>query len=167
MGLDGADVLEIINAKISDHNQDYGQFLYKKLQRHGVLERDCQRMVNLDRNVFAACMVANDHADALVTGMTRSFQTQHGHVTDIYRPEKGKEFITTSMLISRGRTVFMGDTSIHERPSGEQMANIAEVIAEKARSMGHAHAWRFCRFQFWQSRQRHHANRKRRGSCSG
>ena len=57
MGLDGADVLEIINAKISDHNQDYIQFLYKKLHRHGVLERDCQRMVNLDRNVFAACMV--------------------------------------------------------------------------------------------------------------
>ena len=138
MGLDGADVLEIINAKISDHNQDYIQFLYKKLQRHGVLERDCQRMVNLDRNVFAACMVANGHADALVTGMTRSFQASFEHVTRVIGPKKGKEFITTSMLISRGRTVFMGDTSIHERPSGEQMANIAEVIAEKARSMGHA-----------------------------
>ena len=137
MGLDGADVLEIINAKISDHNQDYIQFLYKKLQRHGVLERDCQRMVNLDRNVFAACMVANGHADALVTGMTRSFQASFEHVTRVIGPKKGKEFITTSMLISRGRTVFMGDTSIHERPSGEQMANISEVIAEKARSMGH------------------------------
>ena len=137
MGLDGADVLEIINAKISDHNQDYIQFLYKKLQRHGVLERDCQRMVNLDRNVFAACMVANGHADALVTGMTRSFQASFEHVTRVIGPKKGKEFVTTSMLISRGRTVFMGDTSIHERPSGEQMANIAEVIAEKARSMGH------------------------------
>lgn len=137
MGLDGADALEIINAKISDHNQDYIQFLYKKLQRRGVLERDCQRMVNLDRNVFAACMVANGHADALVTGMTRSFQASFGHVTRVIEPKKGKEFVTTSMLISRGRTVFMGDTSIHERPSGEQMADIAEVIAQKARSMGH------------------------------
>ena len=137
MGLDGADALEIINAKISDHNQDYIQFLYEKLQRHGVLQRDCQRMVNLDRNVFAACMVANGHADALVTGMTRSFQASFEHVTRVIGPKKGREFITTSMLISRGRTVFMGDTSIHERPSGEQMANIAEVIAEKARSMGH------------------------------
>ena len=137
MGLDGADALEIINAKISDHNQDYIQFLYQKLQRHGVLQRDCQRMVNLDRNVFAACMVANGHADALVTGMTRSFQASFEHVTRVIGPKKGREFITTSMLISRGRTVFMGDTSIHERPSGEQMANIAEVIAEKARSMGH------------------------------
>lgn len=137
MGLDGADALEIINAKISDHNQDYIQFLYKKLQRRGVLERDCQRMVNLDRNVFAACMVANGHADALVTGMTRSFQASFGHVTRVIEPKRGKEFVTTSMLISRGRTVFMGDTSIHERPSGEQMADIAEVIAQKARSMGH------------------------------
>ena len=137
MGLDGASDLEIINAKISDHNKDYIGFLYKKLRRRGVLERDCQRMVNHDRNVFAACMVANGHADALVTGMTRSFQASFEYVTQVIRPKKGKEFVTTSMLVSRGRTVFMGDTSIHERPSGEQMADIAEVIAEKARSMGH------------------------------
>ena len=137
MGLDGASDLEVINAKISDHNKDYIGFLYKKLRRRGVLQRDCQRMVNHDRNVFAACMVANGHADALVTGMTRSFQASFEYVTQVIGPKKGKEFVTTSMLVSRGRTVFMGDTSIHERPSGEQMADIAEVIAEKARSMGH------------------------------
>ena len=137
MGLDGASDLEIINAKISDHNKDYIGFLYKKLRRRGVLQRDCQRMVNHDRNVFAACMVANGHADALVTGMTRSFQASFEYVTQVIGSKKGKEFVTTSMLVSRGRTVFMGDTSIHERPSGEQMADIAEVIAEKARSMGH------------------------------
>ena len=137
MGLDGAGELEIINAKISDHNKEYISFLYKKLHRRGVLQRDCQRMVNHDRNVFAACMVANGHADALVTGMTRSFQASFGNVTRVIGPKKGREFVTTSMLISRGRTVFMGDTSIHERPSGEQMADIAEVIAQKARSMGH------------------------------
>lgn len=137
MGLDGASDLEVINAKISDHNKDYIGFLYKKLRRRGVLQRDCQRMVNHDRNVFAACMVANRHADALVTGMTRSFQASFEYVTQVIGPKKGKEFVTTSMLVSRGRTVFMGDTSIHERPSGEQMADIAEVIAEKARSMGH------------------------------
>ena len=137
MGLDGASDLEIINAEISDHNKDYIDFLYTKLRRRGVLQRDCQRMVNRDRNVFAACMVANGHADALVTGMTRSFQASFEYVTQVIGPKKGKEFVTTSMLVSRGRTVFMGDTSIHERPSGEQMADIAEVIAEKARSMGH------------------------------
>jgi len=137
MGLDGAIDFEIINAKISKHNQDYIQFLYKKLQRQGTLQRDCQRMVNLDRNVFAACMVANGHADALVTGMTRSFNASFEHVTRVIDPARGRIFAATSMLVSKGRTVFIGDTSIHERPSGEEMADIAIAIAEKARSMGH------------------------------
>ena len=137
MGLDGIDDLEFSNAKISDHNTGYISFLYKKLQRRGVLERDCQRMVNLDRNVFAACMVANGHADGLVTGLTRSFRSTFEHVTRVINSSGGKEFTATSMLISKGRTVFVGDTSIHERPTGEQMADIAEAIAERAISMGH------------------------------
>lgn len=146
MGLDGAIDFEIINAKISDHNDEYIQYLYEKLQRNGILQRDCQRMVNLDRNVFAACMVAHGHADALVTGMTRSFQASFEHVTRVINPAKDKDFAATSMLISKGRTVFIGDTSIHERPTGEQMADIAEAIAEKARLMGHNHVLRFCHF---------------------
>ena len=137
MGLDGIDDLEFTNAKMSDHNTGYISFLYKKLQRRGVLERDCQRMVNLDRNVFAACMVANGHADGLVTGLTRSFRSTFEHVTRVIDSSGGKEFAATSMLISKGRTVFVGDTSIHERPTGEQMADIAEAIAERASSMGH------------------------------
>ena len=138
LGLDGATDLEIINAKISDHNDDYIEFLYKKLQRNGLLQRDCQRMVNHDRNVFAACMVASGHADALVTGMTRSFKASFEKLTKVISPAAGThDFVAASMLISRGRTVFIGDTSIHERPDGEQLADIATAIADKARLMGH------------------------------
>ena len=71
LGLEGAETLEITNAKISNHNLDYIEFLYDRLNRSGTLHRDCQRMVNLDRNVFAACMVANGHADGMVSGLTR------------------------------------------------------------------------------------------------
>jgi malate dehydrogenase (oxaloacetate-decarboxylating)(NADP+) len=41
------------------------------------------------------------------------------------------------MIISRGRTLFVGDVSVNERPTGEQLADIAEAIAAKARQMGH------------------------------
>ena len=138
LGIDGTEGIEIANAKISDHNDDYIKFLYQKLQRKGMMERDCQRMVNLDRNVFAACMVVNGHADALVTGMTRPFTKSFEHVTRVIDPKQGTEFCTTSMLISKGRTVFIGDTSIHERPTAEQMADIAIAIASKARTMGYS-----------------------------
>jgi malate dehydrogenase (oxaloacetate-decarboxylating)(NADP+) len=82
-------------------------------------------------------MVENGHADGLVTGLTRSFRSTFEHVTRVIDSSGGKEFTATSMLISKGRTVFVGDTSIHERPTGEQMADIAEAIAERASSMGH------------------------------
>ena len=76
MGIESGEELEITNAKISSYNKNYIRFLYNRLRRKGFLERDCQRMVNQDRNVFAACMVANSHADALVTGLTRSFKSK-------------------------------------------------------------------------------------------
>ena len=118
MGLDGAIDFEIINAKISDHNEDYIQYLYKKLQRNGILQRDCQRMVNLDRNVFAACMVAHGHADALVTGMTRSFQASFEHVTRVLEPAKGKDFATTSPcnMFTKMRRSFINTSSCLRLP---------------------------------------------------
>ena len=63
--------LEIINARLSDYNADYVDYLYKRLQRDGYLIRDVQRLINLDRNSFAAAMVALGHADGMVTGVTR------------------------------------------------------------------------------------------------
>ena len=137
LGLEGAEDLPITNAKVSDHNELYIDFLYDKLQRKGALRRDCQRMVNLDRNVFGACMVLKGHADAMVTGVTRSFKPSFDHVTQVIDPREGKDFFATSMIVSRGRTVFIGDVSVHERPNGEQIADIAEAIAAKARQMGH------------------------------
>ena len=64
---------EIHNARLSTRNQDYVEYLYKRLQRKGFLRRDCQRLVNNARNVFAACMVAHGEADAMVTGLTRNY----------------------------------------------------------------------------------------------
>ena len=54
-------------------NPAYAEFLYRRNQRRGLLFRDCQRLVNQDRNVFGACMVAQGDADAMVTGLTRNY----------------------------------------------------------------------------------------------
>ena len=75
MGLGTLDGVEIHNARLSEHNRRYAEFLYRRQQRSGLLFRDCQRLVNQDRNVFAACMVAHGHADAMITGLTRTYHT--------------------------------------------------------------------------------------------
>lgn len=137
LGLDGADDLPITNAKISDQNDVYTESLYTKLQRDGYLYRDCQRMVNLDRNIFGACMVVNEEADALVTGVTRSFKVSFEHVRRVIDSKDEEIFVSCSMLISKGRTVFLGDTSIYERPTADQLAQIAISISKQAKLMGH------------------------------
>jgi malate dehydrogenase (oxaloacetate-decarboxylating)(NADP+) len=129
--------LEVHNARLSPHNESYMEFLYQRLCRRGKLRRDCQRMVNQNRNVFAACMVANGHADGMVTGLTRSFGTALTDVTRALDPKKGHRLFGLSVLLLNGRTLFVADTSVHELPTPEQLADIAIQAAEQARAFGH------------------------------
>ena len=80
-GITHRDVIEMQNARLSHQNRAYAEFLYDRLQRNGYLFRDCQRLVNTDRNVFAACMVACGHADAMVTGTTRNWSTAFADIS--------------------------------------------------------------------------------------
>jgi len=137
LGVKGAESLEIQNARLSEHNEAYTEMLYKRLQRKGHLHRDCQRMVNQDRNVFGACMVAAGHAEAMVTGLTRNFGVTHEYVTRVLDPKPGKRVMTYSIVISRGRTIFISDTNVNELPSAEELADIAIQTAEHARAFGH------------------------------
>ena len=138
LGLGVTDGIEIHNARLSGANAKYTEFLYARLQRHGALARDCQRMVNQDRNVFAACMVATGDADAMVTGLTRSSQVCLDDIGQAIEPTAGGIAFGLTLLVGlRGRTLFIADTMIHFRPNAEQLADIAVGAARTARHMGH------------------------------
>src|SRR5437868_1820227 len=132
-----AENVEITNARLSARNVDYANYLYERLQRNGFLFRDCQRMVNNDRNVFAACMLALNDADAVVTGLTRNFSVAIDNVRRAIDNRPGHQPIGVSMALVRGRTVFIADTSIHELPSAEELADIAQEAAGVARRFGY------------------------------
>ena len=131
------DDLEITNAALSSRNVEYIEYLYNRIQRRGALYRDCQRMVHTDRNIFAACMVAHGDADAMVTGLTRSSFVCLNDIDRVLDPRPGERVFGLSMLIARGRTVFIADTTVHEVPVQEELADIAIQAAAKARQMGH------------------------------
>jgi malate dehydrogenase (oxaloacetate-decarboxylating)(NADP+) len=136
MGLSSAAPLEIQNARLSTSNQRYTEFLYNRQQRRGMLFRDCQRMVNQDRNVFAACMVACGDADAMVTGVTRNSFDVLDEVTRVIEMKSGCEMFGLTMLLARQHTVLLADTLVHENPSPAQLADIAIEAAAKAREFG-------------------------------
>lgn len=130
------DSLEIVNARLSDRNTDYTDFLYARLQRKGYLKRDAQRLVNQDRNVFGACMLALGDADGMVTGVTRNYDVCLNDVQMCLDPLPGASTIGMSMVFNRGRTIFIADTSVNELPDGLQLAGIAREAAKAVQQLG-------------------------------
>jgi malate dehydrogenase (oxaloacetate-decarboxylating)(NADP+) len=136
IGLNSPEGLEIHNARLSQHNKRYTDFLYARQQRHGMLYRDCQRMVNQDRNVFAACMVACADADAMVTGVTRNSFDALDEISRVIAVKSGSVLFGLTILLARERTVLIADTLVHEMPSSAQLADIAIQAAAKAHELG-------------------------------
>ncbi len=129
--------MEIHNAAISDNNEKYTDYLYERMQRKGMLRRDCQRMVNQNRNIFAACMVAAGDADAMLTGLTRSFSVCFEEVTAVLPTKAGETAMGLTTIVARERTVLMADTHVHEVPTSEELADIACSAAAAAKRMGY------------------------------
>jgi malate dehydrogenase (oxaloacetate-decarboxylating)(NADP+) len=137
LGVELGGGIEIINARLSTRNASYAAYLYERLQRKGYLQRDCQRMVNQDRNHFAACMVALGDADAMITGVTRNFSVALGDIRDVIDPKPGHRVIGVSLVLARGRTVMIADTAVTEMPNAESLADIAVEAAGVARRFGY------------------------------
>jgi malate dehydrogenase (oxaloacetate-decarboxylating)(NADP+) len=137
LGVELGDGIEIINARLSRRNADYAAYLYERLQRQGYLIRDCQRLVNQDRNHFAACMVGLGDFDAMVTGVTRNFSVALGEVRHCIDPKPGHRLIGVSLVLTRGRTVLVADTAVTEMPNAEEIADIAIEAAGVARRLGY------------------------------
>jgi malate dehydrogenase (oxaloacetate-decarboxylating)(NADP+) len=138
LGVELGDNIQIVNAALSRRNSEYASYLYERLQRKGYLVRDCQRLVNTDRNHFASCMVALGDADAMVTGVTRNFSVALEDVRRCIDPKPGHRVIGVSLVLApRGRTVIVADTAVTEMPNAKDLADIAIEVAGVARRLGY------------------------------
>ncbi len=137
LGVELGGGIDIVNAALSSRNAAYAAYLYERLQRRGFLQRDCQRLVNQDRNHFAACMVALGDADAMVTGVTRNFSVALQDVLRCVDPKPGHRVMGVSLVLARGRTVLVADTAVTEMPAAQDLAAIAVEAARVARSLGY------------------------------
>ena len=138
VGLSPADAnLRVVNARTSDHNPEFAEFLYKRLQRQGYLMRDVQRLVNQDRNSFAACMVALGHADGMVTGVTRSYDQVLDEVLRVIDPAPAGRVMGMSVLLGKGHTLFIADSNVTEMPEAEDLVEIALEAAQAVKALGY------------------------------
>jgi malate dehydrogenase (oxaloacetate-decarboxylating)(NADP+) len=129
--------IDVVNARTSRHNADYVDYLYARGQRRGMLRRDAQRLINQDRNAFAAAMVALGHADGMVTGVTRSFDVSLADVTRVLDGAPGGRVMGMSVVLAKGRTVFVADTTVRELPTPQDLVEIAREAAHAVKRLGH------------------------------
>ncbi len=137
LGVDDPDSFELHNSRNSPLIERMVDFLYERLQRRGYLKRDVQFLVNQDRNVFGALLVAMGEADVMITGVTRTYAQTLRQIRRVLDPTEGTIPFGIHVLVGQSHTVFMADTTVNERPTALQLADIAEQTAAVARKMGH------------------------------
>ena len=136
LGVDDPLSYEVLNSRNSPLVGRAVDYIYAKHQRHGMLRRAVERMVNQDRNTFAAAMLALGEGDAMITGTTRPFSESLRQVRWVIDEENGPTPFGVHVVSARGRTVLIADTAVTERPTAEQYAAFAMRAASFARRMG-------------------------------
>jgi malate dehydrogenase (oxaloacetate-decarboxylating)(NADP+) len=136
MGVENPSEYEVLNSRNSPLVGRAVDYIYQKHQRHGFLRREVERLVNQDRNYFAAAMLALGEADAMITGTTRPFSQSLKQVRTVIEDEPGATPFGVTVIVSRGSTVLIADTAVTERPTAEQYAAIAMRSSAFARRMG-------------------------------
>jgi malate dehydrogenase (oxaloacetate-decarboxylating)(NADP+) len=137
LGVSDPESYEVHNSRNSPLVGAMIEKLYERLQRRGYLRREVERMVNNDRNIFASLMLKLGEADAMITGTTRTYAQTMREIRRVLDPSEGQTAFGVHVLVGQTHTVFMADTTVIERPTATELADIAEGTAAVARRMGH------------------------------
>jgi malate dehydrogenase (oxaloacetate-decarboxylating)(NADP+) len=137
LGVEDPQSFEVHNSRNHPRTAEMADFLYQRLQRRGYMHRELERTVNQDRNIFAALLLAMGEADVMITGITRPYAQSFRQIRRVLDPQPGVTPFGIHLMVGQSHTVFIADTTVTERPTGEQLAEIAIQTAAVARRMGH------------------------------
>ncbi|MFD2601823.1 NADP-dependent malic enzyme [Flavobacterium suzhouense] len=129
----------IIDPKTDEEDERrlrYAQSYWETRQRRGVNLLDAQKWMR-ERNYFAAMMVNEGEADAMVTGYSRSYPSTVKPVMQLIDRAPGVSRIaTTNMMLTKRGPMFLSDTAINPDPTAEDLARIAIMTAKTVRMFG-------------------------------
>ena len=131
--------VQIIDPKDKEEDfrrEQYAQAYWKERKRKGMTLYDAQKWMR-ERNYFAAMMVNEGDADALITGYSRSYPSVVKPIMQLIDKAQGVDKIaTTNLMMTKRGPMFFSDTAINPNPSAEDLANIALMTAKTARMFG-------------------------------
>jgi malate dehydrogenase (oxaloacetate-decarboxylating)(NADP+) len=129
----------IIDPKISEEENRRNKFAktyWKSRQRRGISLLDAEKLMR-ERNYFAAMMVNEGEADALLTGHSRSYPSVVKPILQLIDKAPGVSLVaSTNLMMTNRGPMFLSDTAININPSSDDLAKIAIMTANAARMFG-------------------------------
>ncbi|OIQ21765.1 MAG: NADP-dependent malic enzyme [Flavobacterium sp. MedPE-SWcel] len=134
-----SDDITIIDPKTDEEKgkrERYSEVFWKTRQRRGLTLLDAQKWMR-ERNYFAAMMVNEGDADAMVTGYSRGYPSVVKPIMQLIGKAHGvSKIATTNMMMTKRGPIFLSDTAINSDPSAEDLAKIALMTARTVRMFG-------------------------------
>ncbi|MEN8185739.1 MAG: NADP-dependent malic enzyme [Bacteroidota bacterium] len=114
----------------------FAEEYWKQNRRKGITSYEARRWMR-ERNYFAAMMVNNKMADALVTGYSRSYPTVAKPMIEVIGKQEGiKKVSATNLMLTKRGPLFLSDTAMNINPNAEELAEIARMTNTTMKMFG-------------------------------
>ncbi|TYA74552.1 NADP-dependent malic enzyme [Seonamhaeicola marinus] len=131
--------IPIIDPKTEEENPRKNRFAkvyWEQRKRRGVTYYSAQRLMR-ERNYFAAMMVDQGEADALVSGYSRNYPSVVKPMLELIGMAPGvTKVATTNLMMTKRGPLFLSDTSINIDPSSKDLAKIAQMTSTVVKLFG-------------------------------
>lgn len=135
---EGEDVI-IIDPKSDEEKEQrhqYAEDLWKKRSRKGITYYDAKKLIR-ERNYYAAMMVENGDADAMLSGYSRAYPAVLKPILELIGKENGVTNVAaTNLMNSKRGPIFISDTSININPDATVLAKIAQMTSKTVKMFG-------------------------------
>jgi len=114
----------------------YANLFWNEQKRKGVTLYEAESLMR-ERNYFAAMMVKNGDADAMLSGYSRNYASVIKPVLDVVGKDKGvSKIAATNMMLTDRGPIFISDTSINIDPTAKELAKIGFMTSEIVKMFG-------------------------------
>lgn len=136
LDLEDALIVDPRSADEKSTREEYGSHLYEKRQRKGLTQMEAVKLMR-ERNYFGAMMVERGDADALISGLTRSYKDVIKPALQIIGTAKDvKKVAGMYIVFTKEGPFFFGDTTVNHNPTAEDLVEITLRMNKAVKNYG-------------------------------
>ena len=114
----------------------YGMAYWSSRQRKGRTLTEAKKLMR-ERNYFAAMMVNENEADALITGYSRPYPSVVKPILELIEKEKGITRVAAcNLMITKQGPLFLADTTININPTAKDLIKITQMTSNLVKMFG-------------------------------